>query len=433
MLTLMGNVGRKRWIVLLAATVALIVVAAVTPPAVGIIIALVVAPATIVVAIVAFVRGGIRVVGLSTRGLAALAFGMGLVLFVGAAAAAGSRLDRPSTQQAAASAPATTASQTPAAPTPTPTSLSDEAVEAAGLATAGGASVVVSTASSGSALDVLATLPVQAATSLSGYSRDAFGPAWADVDKNGCDTRNDILARDLTGITRPGSCTVTAGTLTSAYSGAVVTFTRGEKTSPLVQIDHVVSLADAWTTGAQTLTADQRRSLANDPLNLQAVEGTLNEAKSNLDAAGWLPPLAGYRCTFVARQIAVKNAYGLWVTPAEKAAMTSVLASCPAQPTPASSFQAAAVVAQPAPARPAPAPAPAKPAPAQPAPAPAPAKPAPAQPAPAPAQPAPAPAQPDVTYKNCSEVRAAGKAPLYRGQPGYAAKLDRDGDGIACE
>ncbi|MCR6851716.1 excalibur calcium-binding domain-containing protein [Paenibacillus jamilae] len=36
-------------------------------------------------------------------------------------------------------------------------------------------------------------------------------------------------------------------------------------------------------------------------------------------------------------------------------------------------------------------------------------------------------------YKNCAAVRAAGKAPLYKGQPGYDSHLDRDGDGVACE
>ena len=38
-----------------------------------------------------------------------------------------------------------------------------------------------------------------------------------------------------------------------------------------------------------------------------------------------------------------------------------------------------------------------------------------------------------VYYQNCDAVRATGKAPLYRGQPGYSAKLDRDKDGVACE
>lgn len=38
-----------------------------------------------------------------------------------------------------------------------------------------------------------------------------------------------------------------------------------------------------------------------------------------------------------------------------------------------------------------------------------------------------------VYYAGCNEVRAAGKAPLYAGEPGYRPGMDGDGDGIACE
>jgi hypothetical protein len=162
------------------------------------------------------------------------------------------------------------------------------------------------------------------------YDREAdFGEAWDDVDRNGCDTRDDILARDLADVRRRSDCKVVSGTLLSPYSGRSVAFTRGPVTSEDVQIDHLVALSDAWRTGAQNLTAAQRLALANDPLELLAVDGPSNDAKGNRNAAEWLPPDTGYRCVYVTRQIQVKAKYRLWVTDAERAAMTRVLASCP--------------------------------------------------------------------------------------------------------
>jgi hypothetical protein len=101
-----------------------------------------------------------------------------------------------------------------------------------------------------------------------------------------------------------------------------------------VQIDHVVALSNAWQTGAFKLTADERRALSNDPLNLFAVKGRLNSQKGDGDAATWLPPLKSFRCSYVAQQITVKAKYSLWVTAPEKAAMVSILAKCPTQKVP---------------------------------------------------------------------------------------------------
>jgi hypothetical protein len=97
-----------------------------------------------------------------------------------------------------------------------------------------------------------------------------------------------------------------------------------------------VALSDAWQKGAQKLTAAQREDFANDPLNLLAVDGPTNEAKGDGDAATWLPPNKGYRCSYVARQVAVKAAYHLWVTQAEHDAIARVLAACPNQKVPTS-------------------------------------------------------------------------------------------------
>lgn len=184
----------------------------------------------------------------------------------------------------------------------------------------------------------LATLPVKGRAPKTGYARAQFGPAWADVDRNGCDTRNDILRRDLTATTtKPGThdCVIASGTLTDPYTGKTIPFVRGVGTSTDVQIDHVVALGDAWQKGAQQLTPAEREQLANDPLELLAVDGPANEAKRDGDAATWLPPNKAYRCAYVARQVAVKVKYRLWVTAAERDAVVRILDGCPGQPLPA--------------------------------------------------------------------------------------------------
>lgn len=176
----------------------------------------------------------------------------------------------------------------------------------------------------------LAALPVRGPASSSGYTREQFGQAWADVDRNGCDTRNDVLARDLTGVTfKPGThdCLVLSGTLADPYTGARLAFTRGAG-STAVQIDHVVALSAAWRTGAQSWTPTRRQQFANDPANLLAVDGRANQEKGDGDAATWLPPQHGYRCVYVLRQVRVKAAYGLWVTPAERDAIGRQLDRC---------------------------------------------------------------------------------------------------------
>ena len=210
---------------------------------------------------------------------------------------------------------------TPGAPAPTSTTTT----------TAGPAPA----SSAGSALAALASIPVKGRAPLTGYVRTArFGAAWLDVDRNGCDTRDDVLRRDLTGVA--GSrCTVRSGELHDPYTGRTIAFVRGQGTSEAVQIDHVVALADAWRSGAQQLTQERRVALANDPVNLFAVDGPTNSSKGDGDAATWLPPRKAFRCTYVAHQVAVKHAYGLWVTPAEHDAIERVLASCPDEPLPA--------------------------------------------------------------------------------------------------
>jgi hypothetical protein len=188
-----------------------------------------------------------------------------------------------------------------------------------------------------SGLSVIQAQITKGRAAKTGYTRDQFGPAWADVDRNGCDTRNDILKRDLTNEVfkeKTNACTVLSGTLVDPFSGETINFVRGVETSSEVQIDHTVALSNAWQTGAFKLTADQRKAFANDPLNLLAVKGRLNSQKGDGDAATWLPPLKSYRCDYVSRQIAVKIKYKLWFTAPEKEAMIRILKTCPEKALP---------------------------------------------------------------------------------------------------
>jgi hypothetical protein len=298
-----------------------------------------------------------------------------------------------------------TATQTP---TSTPTA---EPAEPAAAAVAPAADAGQGQPAAPTALAVALLLAVKGRAPLTGYDRALFGQAWKDTDRNGCDQRNDVLGRDLTGIAyKSGThdCVVLTGTLADPYSGTTIAFTRGQDTSSAVQIDHVVALADAWQKGAQQWDAATRASFANDLVNLLAVDGPLNDQKGAGDTATWLPPNKAYRCAYVARQVGVKATYGLSVTQAEQDAMVRVLSTCPEQPLPTGSAAPAPPVPVPAPVVAAPAPAPVVVAPAVDAPA-------------------------AVTYANCDAVRAAGAAPIHVGDPGYAKKLDRDGDGIGCE
>jgi hypothetical protein len=210
------------------------------------------------------------------------------------------------------------------------------ALFAAGI-TAPAQAIRYSEATEVTASSVLASLPVKGRAPKTGYTRAQFGQAWADVDRNGCDTRNDMLKRDLTNIeykVKTRDCVVLTGVLVDRYSGETINFVRGNVTSMEVQIDHVIALSNAWQTGAFKLTVVQRTALANDPMNLFAVKGRLNSQKGDGDAATWLPPLKSFRCAYVAQQIAVKAKYSLWVTSPEKEAMARILTACPKQMSP---------------------------------------------------------------------------------------------------
>jgi hypothetical protein len=331
------------------------------------------------------------------------------------------------------------------------------------------------------ALGVLATLELGRRATATGFDVSLFH--WkSDTDGNDCDTRNDVLRRDLAEITfKPGTgdCVVTGGSLLSPYSGDPLRFTYGKAEE--IHIDHVVALSDAWESGADQWDDAARTRFANDPLNIVAVEGAVSLQKRDGDAAMWMPSNEAYRCEYVARKIAVKDAYDLRVTPAETLSMTQVLESCPDFPAFTQD------VSWPAPGQgnlaPAPAPTPDEPA----------SKPEskesndskksesepqreekkreetkqtsknddeekkeksepkreekkreettpksePKKDEPQKEEPKPKEEKKDSggksSYKNCDDVRAHGAAPIRVGDPGYSTKLDRDGDGVGCE
>jgi Excalibur calcium-binding domain/Protein of unknown function (DUF1524) len=249
----------------------------------------------------------------------------------------------------------------------------------------------------GTALAVLETIPVKGRAPMTGYSRDLFGGDWSDVDGNGCDTRSDILQRDLVERVMSSRCSVLSGVLyPDPFTGSPLTYVRGRS---VVDIDHVVALGNAWATGAQGIGPRARIQLANDPLNLLAVSASANRQKQDGDAATWLPSNKAFRCAYVARQVAVKAKYRLWVTPAEKAAIQRVLQSCPRQRIPTDG-----TLPDPAPA----------------------------------ASPGGSTSPLGVErYQNCTAARAAGVTPIRKSTESalYAANrhMDRDGDGVACE
>jgi hypothetical protein len=176
-------------------------------------------------------------------------------------------------------------------------------------------------------ISTLNSLEVKGRAPKTGYSRGQF-PHWSDLDRNGCDARNDILKRDLTEVVfKAGTrdCKVLSGVLLDPFSNKVLTFTSVKSA---VDIDHVVALSNAWQTGAAYFDKNIRTQIANDPINLLAVDAKLNRQKGDGDAATWLPPNKSFRCEYVSRQVSVKAKYSLWVTPPEKEAITRVLNQC---------------------------------------------------------------------------------------------------------
>lgn len=281
------------------------------------------------------------------------------------------------------------------------------------------------------ALSVAMALPIGDPDETGNYSPEAFGAGWIDVDENGCDTRNDILARDLNDTLKSGPCTITAGTLHDDYSGEILVFDLGEPEA--VNVDRVVSLSDAWSNGAQNWDFAKRVAFANDPLNLLAVGRAASDARREQSASSWLPSNDSFACEFVARQVAVKDKYRLRLAPAEADVIIRVLGACDEHPLP--DYGTQSVVAanldgqtdplEAPPSAPAPTPAPS---------ALEPVAPLPVAPAPVAEIPAPAPVENDPDYGTCKEAIAHGAGPYVQGvDPEYGWYRDSDSDGVVCE
>jgi hypothetical protein len=240
-------------------------------------------------------------------------------------------------------------------------------------------------------------LAVRGRAPRTGYSRELFGAGWLDLDDDGCDTREEILRRDLTRVVfRPDDpgCTVETGLLRDPFSGNDIWYVKGSTARPGVDIDHVVALSDAWQKGAGRWDGGKRIAFANDPLNLLAVSSDLNQAKGDGDAATWLPPDRSFWCDYAARQVSVKYAYEVWVTKAEQDALLRILQPCPAAPLEPSpilaEFESAPDLAETVGA--------------------------------------------DPRFSSCSEAKAYGLGPYQQGEdPEYGWYTDGDGDGVVCE
>lgn len=239
------------------------------------------------------------------------------------------------------------------------------------------------------ALDVLAVMVVAPEYS-TGYQRDFF-PHWTTID--GCSTRDRVLIAESTSFAQvdPFGCRVVAGDWVSPFDGAMW------EDPAEIHIDHLVALKEAWESGAWAWTEADRRAFANDiedPRPLNAVTGSVNQAKSDLDPSDWLPPLASARCRYVADWIAVKARWQLSMDGAEMSFLRSYLpANCadlriaPWETVPVARVEA----------------------------------------------PTDTTTGDEIYFANCTEARAAGVAPIQVGEPGYRSGLDRDKDGVACE
>ena len=180
------------------------------------------------------------------------------------------------------------------------------------------------------ATEILEKIEVKGRAPKTGYSREEFYSGWPTVD--GCSLRQKIIKREFGDSAVLDGCNVMAGEFEEPYTGEYKKFSSREEISKGIQIDHVVALSDAWQKGAQYLEREKRYEIATDPLNLLAVDAVANEKKSDGDAATWLPSNKRFRCQYVARQVSVKYKYGLWVTEAEKTAISNILINCPQEP-----------------------------------------------------------------------------------------------------
>lgn len=172
----------------------------------------------------------------------------------------------------------------------------------------------------------LTRLHVAPAATSPTYRRAAFGNGWADLNHNGCNTREEVMARDLIDATQENGCNVIAGTLHDPYTGRTIEYREAH--SQAVQIDHLFPLSDAWRHGAATWTPDRRKAFANDPDNLLAVDGPTNMSKGDSGPGEWLPVNPAFRCTYVRKFTQVAYKYRLTITRADYDSLAVTLNGC---------------------------------------------------------------------------------------------------------
>lgn len=176
--------------------------------------------------------------------------------------------------------------------------------------------------------DQLASLNVERPYAPYEYDREAFGPSWEDVDHNGCDTRNDILDRDLHDVTtEDNGCVVLSGVYGDPYSGQIVEFDKGGNSQD-IHIEHVVALEDAWDSGAWKWTEEKRLAFANDPMVLAVVDGSANQAKGSDSISEWMPPYEGAHCAYGAQYLEIVSTYDLSVSQEDFRALSQLHTQC---------------------------------------------------------------------------------------------------------
>lgn len=232
-----------------------------------------------------------------------------------------------SDEAAATSAPATSPAASSAVVTPGASETPPEKLPA----------VIPNPAHPQSAIELLGTLTVAEPSTTDKADPAKFGPNAAGLNEDECNVYTDILRRDLVNVgVQPGTsgCGIAYGTLVDNYTGNMVDYARPEAGTKTVVVDRIVSLDNAWASGANQFTDEQRAAFASDPRNMQAVSADQATEKAGRSAAEWVPANKNFTCQYVARQIGVKATYGLTVTQAEHDAFAQYLQTCPNQLVP---------------------------------------------------------------------------------------------------
>jgi hypothetical protein len=159
----------------------------------------------------------------------------------------------------------------------------------------------------------------EAATS--DYSRDKFGKGgWLDEDHDCQDTRAEMLiATSLVPVTftTVKHCYVSRGLWVDYYAQTL------QRSASLLDVDHVVPLAEAWRSGAAGWTQEQREDFANDPRELVVTLSAINRTKSDHRPDAWLPSNPVAKCVYLNQWLEIKTNWGLSMTDTERTVVDS--------------------------------------------------------------------------------------------------------------